>query len=788
MWTMSAKAGSCATCACWGAVTTGGLCRECAVVRALARSGGRKRREANCRRCGWPEVVGPDGTCRSCLLAVRFGEDEAWLRSEIMRGDLAGGRPRQLVLRLPEVALPRASPLRDHERPLARPWRIYPWARPMLAKGQRDDEDVCPPQIPGQLALFRDHGRRFSSKHGGMIRDREIEDLPLVLDQLRIIADQRGVSSAGWFYDTWQGARLALASREPGERRVGAEMLADLPKMHPTIAEALKRAGLLRPARPRLVLASAFTRGSCEHCLAWNGVVRRVCAGCHHWERKPHHFPVSVCVRCCRELPTSAGHCRRCRLVMAETASDLSGAGMVGGDQLWFGGEFAPLLRTVKHKGTEVGVRGRFEAKAKAVREVAQPPREVSDHLIDPRQQGLFRCPERDWTRLDETRRPALTEHAMQVVAGFTSHLRSLGADPKQVASSFRTLRIVAGHLGVEVPLLEADIRAVAALSDSHHHARLPHYLQQLGLLEPLNLDSADVRHARELADALPTAFATAVHTWIRVMAGVGTRPSRALKDRTIHAYVSRAHPVLSDWASVGLEDPRAITSSDIDRAVSAQRGANTRATLCSLRSMFRALKRERLVFRDPARAVSLPGPNTLPRPLATDQLRGLLGQADTARDRLTVGLVAVHALTRFEVRHLLLTDIDLTRGRLTIRRPGCLDHTVYLDELTWDLLRTWLAERSTRWPSTTNPHLLLSRQTAVNDSNAALSDLSTKKPFMAIGVRASALRADRILDEAKHTADPIHLIRVFGIAPNTAMHYLRAAHPAQFRPDPIAP
>ncbi|MFJ4679815.1 hypothetical protein [Kitasatospora sp. NPDC088783] len=83
-----------------------------------------------------------------------------------------------------------------------------------------------------------------------MIRDREIEDLPLVLDQLRIIGHQRGVNSAGWFYDTWQGARLAPASREPGERRVGAEMLADLPKMHPTIAEALKRAGLLRASPP----------------------------------------------------------------------------------------------------------------------------------------------------------------------------------------------------------------------------------------------------------------------------------------------------------------------------------------------------------------------------------------------------------------------------------------------------------------------------------------------------------------------------------------------------------
>jgi hypothetical protein len=46
-------------------------------------------------------------------------------------------------------------------------------------------------------------------------------------------------------------------------------------------------------------------------------------------------------------------------------------------------------------------------------------------------------------------------------------------------------------------------------------------------------------------------------------------------------------------------------------------------------------------------------------------------------------------------------------------------------------------------------------------------------------------LRIDRILDEAHETADPVHLMRVFGIAPDTAMKYVKAAHPHRFIKDP---
>ncbi|MFD8417421.1 hypothetical protein ACFV2Q_37735, partial [Streptomyces sp. NPDC059650] len=57
------------------------------------------------------------------------------------------------------------------------------------------------------------------------------------------------------------------------------------------------------------------------------------------------------------------------------------------------------------------------------------------------------------------------------------------------------------------------------------------------------------------------------------------------------------------------------------------------------------------------------------------------------------------------------------------------------------------------------------------------------------IGLQASRLRTDRILDEAKHTADPVRLIQLFGLSPTTAMRYVRTAHPERFgRGLPIAP
>jgi hypothetical protein len=60
-----------------------------------------------------------------------------------------------------------------------------------------------------------------------------------------------------------------------------------------------------------------------------------------------------------------------------------------------------------------------------------------------------------------------------------------------------------------------------------------------------------------------------------------------------------------------------------------------------------------------------------------------------------------------------------------------------------------------------------------------------TKTVFERVGISARKLRGDRIYDEARHTVDPVHLMRLFGLSTTTAMKYITAAHPDK-RPAPI--
>ncbi|KQV20972.1 MULTISPECIES: hypothetical protein [unclassified Kitasatospora] len=49
---------------------------------------------------------------------------------------------------------------------------------------------------------------------------------------------------------------------------------------------------------------------------------------------------------------------------------------------------------------------------------------------------------------------------------------------------------------------------------------------------------------------------------------------------------------------------------------------------------------------------------------------------------------------------------------------------------------------------------------------------------FVELGLTLQQVRQDRILDEARETADPVHLMRLFGISDTTAMKYIHSAHP----------
>ncbi|QKW43798.1 MULTISPECIES: hypothetical protein [Streptomyces] len=52
------------------------------------------------------------------------------------------------------------------------------------------------------------------------------------------------------------------------------------------------------------------------------------------------------------------------------------------------------------------------------------------------------------------------------------------------------------------------------------------------------------------------------------------------------------------------------------------------------------------------------------------------------------------------------------------------------------------------------------------------------KKALRPLGQSIQQLRQGRILDEAKVSADPVRLIRLFGIDDGTEMLYISAAHP----------
>ncbi|MDJ0465876.1 hypothetical protein [Streptomyces sp. H27-C3] len=58
---------------------------------------------------------------------------------------------------------------------------------------------------------------------------------------------------------------------------------------------------------------------------------------------------------------------------------------------------------------------------------------------------------------------------------------------------------------------------------------------------------------------------------------------------------------------------------------------------------------------------------------------------------------------------------------------------------------------------------------------------------FRRVGLPAGVLRVDRIVDEARHSADPVRLMELFGLSNLSATRYVLSAHPDR-KPGPIAP
>jgi hypothetical protein len=132
--------------------------------------------------------------------------------------------------------------------------------------------------------------------------------------------------------------------------------------------------------------------------------------------------------------------------------------------------------------------------------------------------------------------------------------------------------------------------------------------------------------------------------------------------------------------------------------------------------------------------------------------------------------LAAIHAARHGDILTMQLSDVDLGNRRLTVA-----GHSRPLDDLTYAALNDWLEHRRSRWPNTANPHLLISKGSAVRLDPVSQPWLN--RILRGLPATLERLRIDRHLDEALASgADPLHLAEVFGICETTAIRYANAA------------
>lgn len=760
------RAKTCPVCLGWGLLRDR-LCSGCATWARHCKD------HEPCRRCRHVSLVNSDGLCRLCQRAVR-AEDFGWLAAPAQ-----WGRPTQLALILPGAPVTAAQPLtkRPGRPPKTRQLRPPVWVRRhRAATGRRqDDPRICPPVAPGQLALFPVR-RNLTKDHARRIKDRDIPGYQQVRDQAARHAAEHSYSIT-WLPQICLMLRLALAVRDAdGDDLVREEALDDLPVYTKPAAGLLRQCGLLHPRQgPRQASGQGRRQGrqafrppafnrwaarsprSCRHCGSWG--LSTLCKPCQRWV----NHPVGTCKRCDRaDAPVFQGLCRACRVHVNEH----------GPHSLTDSGTQLRLDYPCPRPAATADPHRR-----RTPRRTGPPRSEVSPHLLAPGQTQLF-TPRRDWSRLDLSALPPLTPVAQTLLDESGKQAKAQQWDAGIHTQTQRTLRILLSWLGAQTPIPEPDIRSIPSHIPGTSSERVVRFLHAHRLVITADPAPADVDEQAILdrLHTLPEPIAGEMLRWVQVLRGQGRHRHRQMPFGTIRRYLGYLHPIVTTWTR-RVSSLREISAEDIHTALAALKGSQARSTHTALGSLFRALKQERLIFRNPARGISLPTNHRLPVPLPPQRLRGLLDQAGNPLIRFMLALVAIHALRPADLRTARLPDLDLARGRLAIPRPTG-HHIAYLDELTTELAIAHLAERNRRWPHTTNPHLFISQQTATDPQSPPTTRGFTDLHFRRLGISATQLRMDRLLDEARHTADPVHLMRLFSIGEGTAMRYLHAAHP----------
>ncbi|MFI5831422.1 hypothetical protein ACIA6C_29905 [Streptomyces sp. NPDC051578] len=701
-----------------------------------------------------------DGLCRACLRAIRLEDDADWVLAP------AVARPRALQL-VVGLGVGQSGAARALRRPGTVGAAPSTWQRSLKPAEANDRDRILPLGAPGQQALFWSR-RTLTASTATALRGRVLAGEAQARAQSLAFAAEYGLART-WSYKAAPMIRLALAVRDAeGTEQVPDRVLADLPELGTAVGLILDRAGLLEGDAARAVEAgtvrpvaayvpAAVGRSwpvprSCRDCDGWmSGIAEHVCRPCSAWRLEPR----GSCANCGRaQAPLRGGRCRPCHV----------DPGRAGGRQL------------------AIVIRAAAQGRAQPARAGEEAPgRREAAALVPYGQRVLFQM-RRDWTPvLDRVHGgqelPELSERAQALLAAFDRQRRERRR-PGSGREAQRTLALLLRFLGAGAPVWEHDVHDLARAGKGLHARAACEFLAAHHLLT----EAPDLRRDRDqawvqatIAD-LPAGIGAEVQAWTDVLRGQGRRSHPARSHRCIRRYLAALLPILAGWVDRGLGSLREVIPADVVAAAGTRTGASRRQLATALRSLFRALKQERIIFRDPARTLGVAGYRGLPRPVRSERLPDLFAGVPSAFGRLVVALVAVHALGGEDIRALLLTDVDLARGRMALRR-GPVMRTVLLEPFTLRLAADWLAERHRRWPASTNPYLLATGRTALTAA-AGPVDVTTVRAVFPKGMRLDAVRQDRILEEARTSTDPLHLIRLFGISTITAMRYITAAHP----------
>ena len=522
---------------------------------------------------------------------------------------------------------------------------------------------------------------------------------------------------------------------------------------------------------------------SCASCLSWGGTFARgLCLACYNFRPGRYGHYLGACGACGRELSLKQGYCRLCwcqaKLLRETSANDARGAIVLAPylphvifQQLFltFGNA---RHRPAERRERRRGIPGRPPKPAPAPADLPRPARWHQEALFDPGHLARTRVLRRFDLRTGPAPDNPYLAWALHV-AHTTAEAR--GWSPVARMAMQRTL----------VPLL-ADYTGTDPLYASEVHALARGNCIGVGLVLDVLAGAGIVVddrpptfacHLERALTPLPAVIARDVRAFAYAMIE-GTARTRPRSEETVRQYLLTMLPPLQRMA-VERHHLREVTTADVRASLTPLTGRALAYTLSALRALFAWAKRTGVIFRNPMLAIRAPErtrPLFLPMP--DDVLVGLIERIAAPDVRLAAALAAIHGATHDQIRRIQLTDLDLAAGRITI---GALARP--LDPLTLQLIQAWLRRRAERWPGTANPHLLITKESAIR--HGQISRVHLAVPLRPLGITLEKLRIERRLEEAIHTeGDALQIAELFGIDPSTAIRYAASAR-ALLAPNP---